>query len=562
MRIPLRPQWDQEYSYDESITILTDLARAHIKQSGPYRDTLRDLLRRRDWAGLCDFELVYRYDDHPLHLIHARQALGFFQKLEALRLGVDKEAVAWDKFQKAEAYCKATNQIFRAYNEGGCCFPSDVNSVLHGAQRKIARILGDVPSLEKLQFSFGPGANTSVKARASSPRWKLGARLECSSELIQSVSALLSEAPLWAALHATEESEDSYKVDVNIVPGKLQFVPKNAKTYRSIVIEPILNSFAQKGIGKYLQGRLAFAGVDTTDQSRNQKLAFQGSRSGSLATVDLSMASDTISKEVVASLLPLDWFSFLSQYRTGKVEYRGQTLVLEKFSSMGNAFTFELETLIFYALAWSVCSYLGLPTGWTSSYGDDIIVPVEAYPLLKQVLETCGFSINTEKTFASGPFRESCGTDFWRGIEIRPYYQKHLVSGQSLFVLHNFYMRSFDFASARNVLKYIHPTLRLFGPDGYGDGHLIGDWSHAKPSKNTLARGWEGTRFDTFTLKSKRNFRMTPGDYVSPAYSIYIAGTPNLDMIDIKDPVDPYVVRGHCGVKRISIYTLRTGIFT
>jgi hypothetical protein len=198
-------------------------------------------------------------------------------------------------------------------------------------------------------------------------------------------------------LHASHEELGRLMVDVAIVPGKLQFVPKNAKTYRSIVVEPILNTFAQKGVGTYLKGRLALSGVKTDDQQRNQRLARQGSISGSLATIDLSMASDTISKELVANLLPLDWFTFLSQFRTGSVEYQGQVLNLEKFSSMGNAFTFELETLIFYALAWSTCDYLNLPTGWTAAYGDDLVVPTEAVSLLSWVLNMCGFSVNTEK---------------------------------------------------------------------------------------------------------------------------------------------------------------------
>lgn len=561
MSITLRPVWDQEFTYDESIKILTDFAWSHVKEAGPYSDTLGSFLRARDWAGLCAFELPYTHNDNVLHLVHARQVLGFFTKLENLRLpGIDKERVAWERFQESEAMCAATNAFFRNLRDGCYMHPS-VNSVLHGAQRKIARILGPLPEWSRLQFAFGPGANTSIKASASTPRWKLGSRLECSTELAPSVSALIAESPLWARECALKESDDYWTVDVSIVPGRLQFVPKNAKTYRSIVIEPLLNSFGQKGIGSYLKSRLALAGIDTSDQTRNQQLARQGSTTGSLATIDLSMASDTISKELVASLLPLDWFSFLSQFRTGKVEYRGEIIELEKFSSMGNAFTFELETLIFYALAWSVCDFLHLPTGWVSAYGDDIIVPSEAYTLLDWVLRVCGFTVNQAKSFSVGPFRESCGADYWRGIDIRPYYQKKLVSGQTLFLLHNYYMRQFDFKRAGMVLKRIHPTLRLYGPDGYGDGHLLGDWSHCRTSKRNQEAGWEGVRFDSFALKPKRNFRTAPGDRIAPMYSIYVHGSSNISFTDIADPSDPYVVRGSRGYKRVSIYTLRRNIY-
>jgi len=556
MSIKLKAAWDQEYSYAESLTILEDLAWTHINESGRFKDKLAYRFACRDWSHLCDFELDYRYDDNALHLFHARQALAFIQKFEPLELGIDKEHIAWQKFQKSELDCKFSNELFRSMHSGGFCPPSDVASVLHGAQRKIARILGNLPKLEDLKFRFGPGANTSVKARASTPRWKLGAALECSANLINSASALLSEAPAWAENHAHAETSCSWLVDIKVVPGRLQFVPKNAKTFRSIVVEPVLNSFGQLGIGDYIAGRLAFAGVDITNQSRNQTLALQGSRNGSLATIDLSSASDTISKEVVASLLPLDWFTFLNQFRTGQVMYRGECIDLEKFSSMGNGFTFPLETLIFYSLAFSVSDFLHLPTGWTTSYGDDIIVPTEAVPLLVKTLAFCGFSVNLEKSFWSGPFRESCGKDYWLGFDIRPFYQKHLVSGRTLFLLHNFYMRDFDMERARRVLKWIHPSHHLYGPDGYGDGHLVGDWSHARLSRKSSERGWEGVRFDSFTLGAKRDFRPTPGDWIAPVYAVYMTG----GLEDLPE-TDYYVVRGSKGYKRISIYTLRTNIF-
>lgn len=551
------PRWDQKHSLTDSIEILIGFAQSHAAESGRFSEILQDLLKRRAWQELCELELDYRYDDKPLDLYHARQTLGFFTKLEQLPLGVDKELVAWNKFQAAECDCRLTNEVFRGVASGSFLLESDVSGVLHTAQRKIARILGKLPLWSDLPFAFGPGANTSVKSVASTPRFKLGARLECSANLAGSVQYLLEEAPAWVENHAHAETSEAWYVDVQIVPGRLQFVPKNAKTYRSIVVEPILNSFAQKGVGSYLKRRLASAGLDTSyDQTRNRLLAKSGSITGLLATIDLSSASDTISKELVAHLLPLDWFSFLSQFRTGRVTYRGKTLELEKFSSMGNGFTFELETLLFYALAYGVCVQEGLPTGWTSSYGDDIIVPVEAVPLLKKVLRVCGFSINNEKSYDAGPFRESCGGDYWRGIDIRPFYQKDLVSGQSLFRLHNHYMREFDFPRAKMVLERIHPSNYLYGPDGYGDGVLIGSW-HREISQKMRRLGWEGVRFDLFTLKPKRNYmRTVPGDWVVPVYNIYRA-CPDEDL----SPYDKTVVRGHQGYQRTSIYTLRNDIF-
>jgi hypothetical protein len=88
---------------------------------------------------------------------------------------------------------------------------------------------------------------------------------------------------------------------------------------------------------------------------------------------------------------------------------------------MGNGYTFELETLIFVLLSICACDEVGVSSKDVSVYGDDIIIPVEAYDVLKEVLETCGFTINEDKSYHEGPFRESCGEDYFRGINVRPF---------------------------------------------------------------------------------------------------------------------------------------------
>lgn len=547
----MHPEWDKPLTLEESLTIQRELALRHLARTKNSHSGLVSFITNSQWGDVLSYELDYNSDVDDCREV--RQALAFFSKFEPLPLGLDKEATAFKKFKESEDRCCETNRrLRRLRSANGLGLQSEIASILHGAQRKIASMLGPVPSYSKLNFSFGPGANTSVKASKSSPRWKLGADLVCSNELISSVDYLLSEAPNWAQLHCVSEDDTSYIVPVSTTCAKLQFVPKTAMTYRSICIEPILNSFAQKGIGGFLKGRLSRIGINLQDQTRNQTLACRGSVDNSLATVDLSAASDTISVEVVADLLPLDWFSFLSRFRTGRVEYSGEVLTLEKFSSMGNAFTFELETTLFWGLAIATCDFLQLPTENVSVYGDDVIIPKDAFPLLKLVFEHLGFVINTQKSFVDGPFRESCGADWLLGSDIRPFYQKTLVSAETLFILHNYYMRRFDLTLAAAVLEYIHPSLRIFGPDGYGDGHLIGSYS-ARRHRRASSHGYSGVLFDTFTHKARRNFAKSRGDWVLPAYSIYTSSH--------DDIVDHYTVRGTSGYKKISIYTHRLGIF-
>jgi hypothetical protein len=195
----------------------------------------------------------------------------------------------------------------------------------------------------------------------------------------------------------------------------------------------------------------------------------------------------------------------------------GKVISQEKFSSMGNGFTFPLETLIFWSLAASCCE----SDVEASAFGDDLIVPTYAYGLLTEVLRSAGFLVNQTKSFHKGPFRESCGKDYFRGTDVRPAYMSKWVSGQSLFVLHNFYVRRGDQDRARRVMSYIHPALLIYGPDGYGDGHLLGEHPKRKAQKYS-DRGYSGYFFDTFvTRSSKDKVALGRGEHVVALYSIY-----------------------------------------
>jgi hypothetical protein len=227
---------------------------------------------------------------------------------------------------------------------------------------------------------------------------------------------------------------------------------------------------------------------------------------------------------------------------------------------MGNGFTFPLESLLFWALTKACCS----DDEVVSIYGDDIICPTHRVPLIHRVLTACGFSLNLEKSYYTGEFRESCGTDYYRGIDIRPYYQKKLVSGETLFTLHNFYKRNHRDDMASRVLNCIPEDMRIYGPDGYGDGHLIGDWTPL-PHKREI--GYAGFLFETYKRKSRIDRRPSvDGDAVLPAYCVYLGGNTSEEksasdrffrghgpIVDSPEHVN--VFPGSSGYKRVSIYT-------
>lgn len=515
--------WLEKYDPGESIDILRDLALSHTPFGGALGKVIGKLIRANRFRDIC--ELEFNYADLSLQgytaeqVYHCRQAVAFFQKLENLDIGIDKREVAFAKFLEAEEACKETNAVFRSVARGRSQFSPRDERLLFAAQRKIARVLGPVPSYEKLGYRFGKGATTLTKKRLASVREKFAAGASCSEELLPSAHALLAELPsLCEAWGSYSQDEHGFLAQVPVVihDGKLDFVPKSAKTMRSVVTEPVLNGLFQLAVGDYLFDRLSRAGLNLRDQTRNQILARVGSESGALATLDLSSASDTIAKELVYSLLPLDWADFLARGRSGHVAFKGRRITLEKFSSMGNGYTFPLESLIFWALTCSVC---GDET--VSVYGDDIICPFDRAEEVARLLSLCGFTVNKQKSYHTGPFRESCGKDYYRGFDIRPFYQKDWVSGLTLFTLHNFYVRRGDLDRAEKVKAFIHPTLRIYGPDGYGDGHLIGDFTARKKQGHTR-NGWEGFVFDTFTLRGRKDIRpQLRGDFVLPSYSAY-----------------------------------------
>lgn len=559
------PAWDSALSIGSSLSILRTVALKHCNDASlPHDHPLYVAIENRDWLKVIGYEISYDENWDTMSLIHVRQAQALFSKLEPLPLQVDKEEVAVSKFMATEESCRELNKTLSMIDCGKLIsmLPQGVR-LIERARRKIYRILGSVPSLSELPLAFGPGATTSVKRSESCPANKFAGGLKCSFDLYASglLPGLLRELPHWTAALDSSWSvdDDGWLVewhDVEIVPGKLEFVPKNAKTYRSICVEPVLNGLLQKGIGKYMERRLRSFGLDIRDQTANRRLARRGSLERRVATLDLSSASDLISTQLVKMLLPPEWFTLLSAARTSHVTYKGESLFLEKFSGMGNGFTFPLETLIFYAITSSACDgVLGEDLG---VYGDDIVCPVETADRVMWALTFCGFSVNEEKSFyRGGPFCESCGHDYYKGVNVRPYYQKDLVDGVSLFAWHNHYKRLGLDEYANLVRGFIPRDMRIYGPDGYGDGHLVSEVYPRVYKPTHLERGYGGYCFETYTFESPWRTPRHPGDWVSPLYSTYIGAGRDFSCKKSKHGYPLWGLPGRSGYNRTLIYTLR-----
>lgn len=282
----------------------------------------------------------------------------------------------------------------------------------------IAQVLGPLDYPEILsQGSHTNGASTRIR------RGPIAAILKHTGEAHVSSSALKH----WVQFGLTTIlGHQSMALQEHSV---LFTVPKATEIDRVACKEPDINMFLQRSIGTHIRNRLRRFGVNLNDQTVNQRLCRDALHLG-LATVDLSSASDSITKQLVIELLPFDWWSLLDDLRVHSTLIDGKIHELEMFSSMGNGFTFELESLIFWALCRSIMYFSGTK-GKLSVYGDDIILPSKVAPRMARVFAWFGFKVNPKKSNWSGPFRESCGKHYHRKLDVTPFYLREPVRSKT-----------------------------------------------------------------------------------------------------------------------------------
>jgi len=350
----------------------------------------------------------------------------YLSKYKGLQTGLDVTAVALQSFATAESLCHQANSRISESRLRG--FSPRVDAVIFTARRKIATLLGDYELAKWIDMcKWGPGATFSLKGTDAHLDNKIREdQMSITTTALPYFRKLISDDYAWLRSRGVDaEGPVNLLKGFQVVRGcRVTTVPKSAKTERTIAIEPTLNQFLQGGIGNYIRRRLKRTGIDLNDQTPNQNGARDALRRG-FATVDLKQASDTVSVELVYELLPVDWAMTLDDLRSKEYLLENEWTRFAKFSTMGNGFTFELESLIFWALSSSVLEVLDLP-GQVLVYGDDIIIRRDAMPLLSEILSFCGFSVNSEKTHTDGLFRESCGKHYFDGFDVTPIYQKEV----------------------------------------------------------------------------------------------------------------------------------------
>lgn len=406
------------------------------------------------------------------------QIVALVKKVPFLDPSLDPELAALKKFLQAEQDCCAVNEVIRPYRMllNGCIMgevdkENFVEPLLRKARGHIRRVLGSKPPLDDILHKARFGSGSSVGVHGSSTHFlrKITSETWTVSTLCLpfAAAAAAKHPAFWYVLglepqkarhlwkdpmqyyltnwsfkeppvsRLTEEFLFRFKARVEVVNDDLiTYVPKDADCHRTVGTQPLLNMFCQLGVGDYLKDVLRDrCGIvlEEDQESVNGPLALLGSfcDGTGLSTIDLASASDTISKELVKFLLPTDWYTLMNSLRTPNYRLPGEedSHPYEKFCAMGNGFCFPLETLIFWSLCQAVYDVVETPDRLMAVYGDDIIVYQPAALLLIELLEQAGFSTNIGKTFVFGPFRESCGQDYFNGVNVRPTVLDEIIEG-------------------------------------------------------------------------------------------------------------------------------------
>lgn len=354
----------------------------------------------------------------------------------------------YKKLLKGEKQCAETNRRIKANG-----FPLD--SIFGEVQELISKILGPLPvDFLNKQLKFGPGSTVNDNNRSfqeTSEFFKLSDRLIVPEKAKTCLAAFLSYQEGWidglknhyhlndtigSRLDLEKEIFKRHlKVVPNDFPNKIGFVLKDVEEHRSIGVEINGLVILQMVLGSHIRDALLKYGLNLNTQGKNRHLV-RFAKTFKKATIDMLNASNTVAYELVKKCIPPDWFRYFDMFRTSHGvcpeldENHGE---YEMFSSMGNGFTFELESLIFFAMAicrvradQPKCTFKGA-LRQIAVYGDDVIIPADSAVRFKADLELFGFHTNEKKSYLTGKFFESCGHDFYDSTDVRPFFLKRLL---------------------------------------------------------------------------------------------------------------------------------------
>ena len=197
---------------------------------------------------------------------------------------------------------------------------------------------------------------------------------------------------------------------------------------RGINPNTLIGSLHSSGLGRIVEEALRKEGLDIRRlQHRHGKKISVASKNSieknwfiPFVTADLSNASHSFLSHHLNALLPREWYRACMTGVIRNIEVGHRVMRLESIMTMGIGFTFPMQTLLFYCILMALQELLNFK-GSISVYGDDLIYPRRMHPYVVSIFTEMGFQLNLDKTFVKSPFRESCGSDWFKGVDVRPF---------------------------------------------------------------------------------------------------------------------------------------------
>jgi hypothetical protein len=293
-----------------------------------------------------------------------------------------------------------------------------------------------VPSWDDLRPRHGPGATADAKTGSDKYRFPSWPR-----KLDQAFPA---------EFFAQSREDMHLEVDLsrspNEYPARLLAVPKTLKGPRLIASEPISHQYAQGALMRWIREHLPDPlqnSINFHSQEPSRKAALAASKTGKLATVDLSSASDRLSCWVVERAFRSnpEFLLYLHACRTRwlvNATRQGERffIKLKKYAAQGSAVTFPVQSMVYACISIAALLYeegkkptkvnIRSASRRVRVFGDDIILPSHAVSSLALLFSHLELKVNVGKTHINGFFRESCGMDAYEGSNVTPVYIRSL----------------------------------------------------------------------------------------------------------------------------------------
>lgn len=292
--------------------------------------------------------------------------------------------------------------------------------------------------------NLGPGVNVGTNGASDLYTKLFSSRLTATcGSLLAWYKRLVQPIPEW---HEGESQRDKEYGSELVEGSKVSFAPKQTEISRMICSEPTVNMFFQLGFGRLIEKwlRKVFGVSLETQPDINRELARIGSITGGISTLDLKSASNYLSMTLLRKSSPREFLYWVEKLRSPRTKLSGEWVDLHMASTMGNGFTFPLQTAIFCCVVKSVYRLKGIPLkrdigelrNW-GVFGDDIIVETQCVRQVVRLLNLLGFVVNGDKSFSEGYFRESCGADYYQGHPVRGVYLRKLATPQDIYSVIN-----------------------------------------------------------------------------------------------------------------------------